>query len=255
MKDRAFVIAAIGDRRKNIQRLVKNIRHYYNDIPIEIITTKDSNIGSYKNYDNPYMVQSNLHFVERIWPKGSYREGVRNSNYYKIKFAMNNHYSSLCLLDDDMFITNKNFIDGFDIAERFGVAVPLNPRVYIKYNAMGTDVQQKDLDEINQTPLYAPSCNFSPFFVYPHHGYTTNFLNRLLSELQFNTCRGTLAIWKASWQTGLTPVYLPEQWCVCGSNAEYIKNYKKVLQGKEIVIEPMMLHLGHKKVREVFGIE
>ena len=252
MKDRAFVIAAFGDRRKNVQRLVENIRQYF-DLPIYIITDNWENIA----WKGDYFSAEKIYFeeVERIWPKGSYREGVRNSNYYKIKFAMNNHYSSLCLLDDDMFITNKNFIDGFDIAERFGVAVPLNPRVYIKYNSMGADVQQKDLDEINQTPLYAPSCNFSPFFVYPHHGYTTNFLNRLLSELQFNTCRGTLAIWKASWQTGLTPVYLPEQWCVCGSNAEYIKNYKKVLQGKEIVIEPMMLHLGHKKVREVFGIE
>ena len=250
MKGRVFIIASFGDRQKQIQRLLKNIRSFV-DYPIHIITTKDSNLGHVEKSRRIYKM-----YVNRKWPKGSYREGIRNSNYFKVFKALE-YDTSVCLLDDDMLIVNKHFVDGFDIAERFGAAVPLNPRVYVKYNMMGADVQQKDLDELRLmvAPLYAPACNFSPFFVYPRIENAKIFLMTLLDELLSNVCRGTLAIWKASWRSGFCPVYLPEQYCVCGSNAEHIKNYTKFLHGENVRIEPMILHLGHKKVRGVFGIE
>ncbi len=250
--NRAFVIAAFGDRHKQVARLVKNIRSYV-DYPIHIITTQDSNIGDLringlKVYDHDITIE----LVPRIWKKGTYREGIRNSNYYKVKFALDHHYDSGLLLDDDMFIVNRDFVDGFAIAERFGVALPMNPRIYTGLNAKGADTTVKDLNDCQDTPYHAPACNFSPFFVYPHLGLTCNFLSQLKEELANNVCRGTLAIWKASWKSHITPVYLPEQWCVCGSNAEYIKNYTKVLRGETVNIHPMMLHLGHPEVVEVF---
>lgn len=242
---KALIIASFGNRQEQVQRLVKNIRSFV-DYRIHIITTEDSNLGRF-NRDNIY-----VECVDRIWPIGTPRADIRNSNYYKILYALDYGYTSMALLDDDMYIANENFVDGFDIAEKFGAALPLNPRIYVKYNAMGADVTSFDLTEIRDWPQYAPACNFSPFFVAPKINGCNIFLEQLKNELRFNTCRGTLAIWKASWKTAFTPVYLPEQWCVCGSNAEYIKNYTKQLKGKEITIEPMMLHLGHEKVREVF---
>jgi hypothetical protein len=249
--DRAFVIASFGNRQIQVQRLIKNIRQY-SDLPIHILTTHDSNLGFPKN---TYTHKIYTEFVDRIWQKGSLRADIRNSNYYKVKFALDHHYHSLCMLDDDMLIVNNQFADGFAIAERFGCALPLNPRIYVSYNMMGADVQYKDIDETLKTPIFASACNFSPFFVYPHCNHTRNFLSQLEKELRENVCRGTLAIWKASWKSQITPVYLPEQWCVCGENAEYIKNYSVLLQGKLTPVKPIMLHLGHEKVKEVFGID
>lgn len=246
LMQRSFVIAAFGDRRTQVQRLVKNIRSYV-DYPIHIITTTDSNIGSFEK--SPGI---NIKSVPRIWAKGTYREGIRNSNYYKVKFAIDHHYDSLCMLDDDMFIVDKNFVDGFVIAERFGVALPINPRIYVGFNAMGSDSTIKDMEYCSNTAGYAPACNFSPFFVYPHAGLVCNFLHELEYQLRNKVCRGTLAIWKASWKSHITPVYLPEQWCVCGSSAEWIKNYTKILRGQTVNIPPMMLHLGHSEVQKVF---
>lgn len=250
MENRAFIIASFGDRQKQLQRLIKNIRSFV-DYKIYIIITKDSNLGNLSD-----LMDVEVEFVERKWKKGSHRADIRNSNYFKVLKAIECD-TSVCLLDDDMFIVNKHFVDGFSMAERFGAAVPLNPRVYVEYNMMGADVQLKDLKELRTmgAPFYAPACNFSPFFVYPRIEFAKIFLTHLLNELTFNVCRGTLAIWKASWQSGFTPVYLPEQWCVCAGNAQYIKNYAKLLKGQEVKIPPMMLHLGHKKVGKIFGVE
>ncbi len=248
--NRAFVIAAFGDRRTQISRLVKNIRSYV-DYPIHIIMTTDSYVGMLQEFSG---VGVKIEFVDRIWKKGTYREGIRNSNYYKVKFALDHYYQSLCMLDDDMFIVDKNFVDGFAIAERFGVALPMNPRIYAGLNAQGADTTVKDLNDCEDTPYHAPACNFSPFFVCPHVSLTSNFLHELAYQLRSSVCRGTLAIWKASWKSQVTPVYLPEQWCVCASNAEHIKNYTKVLKGKTVNIPPMMLHLGHEEVGKVFGL-
>jgi len=256
MKERAFVISAFGDRSKNVQRLVKNIRSY-SDLPIHILTTEDSDIGLPNFSPNMHADKVFIEYVERQWPKGSYREGVRNSNYHKINFALEHHYHSLCMLDDDMYIANPNFIGGFVIAECFGAALPLNPRVYNYVNLMGADVRDDDVNEMAllKIPPSMPAVNFSPFFVYPHAGYTTNFLHALRIELRNVPCRGTVAIIKAMWNSKFTPVILPEQWCVCGSNAQHIKDYTKMFRGKRINIKPIMLHLGHDEVRKVFADE
>lgn len=251
MKERAFVIAAFGNRSKQVRRLIKNIRSY-SDLPIHILTTEDSETIHYVK--NIY-----IEIVERQWPKGSYREGVRNSNYHKINFALRNYwkefrYSSLCLLDDDMYIVNPYFIDGFAIAEQFGAALPINPRVYNHYNMMGADVRPEDWAEMrNKVPSFIPAVNFSPFFVDPRQCSVRSFLGYLKNELQSIPCRGTVAIIKAMWGSKFTPVILPEQYCVCGSNAQYIKDYTKILKGKTIKISPIMLHLGHDEVRKVFA--
>lgn len=250
---RAFVVAAFGDRRKQVSRLVENISKY-SDLPIHIITTKDSNIGltDVVQKDGKWVNEIIIHLVKLQW--NGYREGQRNSNYYKIKFALNHQCDSLCLLDDDMLIVNENFIDGFAIAEKFGAAVPINPRTFQRFNAMGADVHQKDLDEIKDWPQYMTACNFSPFFVQSCVGCTSNYLLQLAKELIENTCRVTLAMWKASWKTGYSPVILPEQWCVCGSNAKHIKGCTELLRGRSVNIPAIMLHLGHDAVRNVYGV-
>lgn len=254
-KKRAIIIAAFGDRRREVQRLIKNIRCFV-DYPIIIIQDEQSNIGAVEPDANV-----KIKYVERVWQTIDPRSGVRNSNYFKIKTTLDcywnnrNEFDSVCLLDDDMFILNENFIDGFAIAERFGAALPLNPRTYVKYNAMGADVQQKDLDEIASAPQYAPACNFSPFFISIQHATARNFALSLIGELRDNVCRGTLAVWKASWESRFMPVLLPEQWCICGEEAQYIKDYTQQLRGQQLSIEPIMLHLGHQKTCDVFKDE
>jgi hypothetical protein len=55
-----------------------------------------------------------------------------------------------------------------------------------------------------------------------------------------NPVRGPLAMWRAIYQTGVAPCLLPPQWCVCAENVGI---------GNEVI-----LHIGHSKVREFYGI-
>ena len=195
-------------------------------------------------------------YVDRQWPVGCYREGVRNSNLFKIREALEDctyrGFESALLLDDDMLIVNKNFVDGFWLAEKFGAALPLNPRTFQLYNLMGADVSDKDYADLEDAPLFAPAHNFSPMFVSLKNPRALYWLTVTGQELRDKTCRGTLAIWKTMLRTGFTPVNLPMQWCVCGAEADYYKNYMQRLRGRDMPIPPIMLHLGHEETRRVF---
>ena len=253
MKERAFVIAVQGDRRKNVERLVKNIRSY-SDLPIHILTTVESYTDYTARFQFPESTNIRLEFVEPVWT--GYRAEIRNSNYWKVNFALEHHYHSLCMLDDDMYIVDPQFKDGFAMAERFGAALPINQRVCNHYNLMGADVRHDDVIELGKAgcPSFIPAVNFSPFFVYPHGGLTQNFLIELKNQLRNVPCRGTVAIIKAMWNTYYTPVILPEQWCVSASNAKYIKIHTEQLRGKQISIPAIMLHLGHEAVRKEYNL-
>ena len=247
---RIILIAAFGDRAANVERLVNNIRRFV-DYPIRIITTLDSEVGG------PYLLGGVTKlFVDRQWPVGCYREGVRNSNMFKIREALEDctyrGFESALLLDDDMLIVNKNFVDGFAIAEKFGAALPLNPRTFQLYNLMGVDVSDKDYLDLQDTPLMAPAHNFSPMFVSLKDARALSWLAATETGLRDRTCRGTLAIWRAMWKTGFTPVNLPMQWCVCGAEAQYIRDYTQRLKGVDLPIPPIMLHLGHEATKLAF---
>ena len=248
---RVIIIAAFGDRAACVERLVQNIRRFV-DYPIIIVTTRDSNVG--QTYCFGGVTRK---YVDRRWAKNTHREGVRNSNYSKIGAALNlfdwnGGYESALLIDDDMFIVHEKFVDGFAIAEKFGAALPLNPRTFQLYNLMGADVSLEDCADAEGSPMFAPAHNFSPMFVSLRDERACSWLSKTRDILQDRTCRGTLAIWRAMWATGFTPVNLPMQWCVCGAEAQYIRDYTKRLKGRDITIPPIMLHLGHEETERVY---
>jgi len=239
---RAIIICSFGDRKCYLDMLFKSLRQYPYIGDVWLIT------------DVPRELMGvNIHLLrpDQLEWKDHLRWPIRNTNLWLAKASLWEQYESVCCLNDDMYICNRGYMDGFALAEKFGVCVPMNPRVYVKYNAMGADTIEEDRKETDKGPIYGPACNMSPMFVCRLHDHAKFLIETYIEELH-NCMRGTLAFWLASYRTGVTPLYLPEQWCVCESNATYIKNYKKPLLGRTHSIEPMMLHLGQKKVREVF---
>lgn len=239
---RGIVVVSFGDRDSIVLPTIDNVR-LFSDLPIKLYTDRVRNIKEDR------VTQVYIKTEELKWTDNP-RWGVRNCNLWSARAALD-AFDSCCVLNDDMRIVNRGYVDGFALAERFGVCVPMNPRIYVKYNAMGADASDNDFMCPDDGPEYAPACNVSPMFVCRGHGRAVNLLHAYRAELQ--TCmRGTLAFWKASWKTGITPVYLPEQWCVCASNARYIRDYEKTLQGKTYNVEPLMLHWGQQGVRDIF---
>jgi hypothetical protein len=239
---RAVVICSFGDRDFYLKTLLKSLRKYPAVGDIWLVTDESKGIEG--------VLEHVLRPDEIMW-KEHPRWPIRNTNLFLAKFSLWEVYESVCCLNDDMYICSKGFLDGFCMAEKFGVCVPTNPRVYVKYNAMGADTTAEDRRETDKGPIYAPACNVSPMFVCRLHSHAKLLIEAYIDELR-SCMRGTLAFWLASWRTGITPLYLPEQWCVCASNASHIKNYKKRLQEVMYSIEPIVLHWGQSGVREVF---
>lgn len=238
---RGIVIVSFGDRDEYIRSIVHNISKY-SDLPILLYTERERSVAG--------ISQKIIKKQHMFWMYSS-RWGIRNCNFWSAHAALNT-FDSCCVLNDDMRIVHSGFVDGFDLAERFGVCVPMNPRIYVKHNAMGADAKDEDFRSPDDGPEHAPACNMSPMFCCRNVNNARVLLLAYTDELL--TCmRGTLAFWKASWKTGITPVYLPEFWCVGAGNARYIKDYRKILRGSTYQIEPMMLHWGQQGVREVFG--
>jgi len=236
-----IVLAVFGNREHQVKRLYNNIRSYC-DYPVIAMSDRDFKVGDIQ--------------VVRVRPMwiGHTRYGVRNNNYFQAVAAYTGLFDLTLCLDDDMYIVSDQFEEGFDLAEKFGCCLPHNPRIYVKYNNQGVDVENIS-DLLSKAPQVAPACNSSPMFYNNHHEGARAFLKEYLRLQTKTPGRGTSLLWLASWRSGFTPLYLPEQWCVCQTNAEYIKNYRKVLKGKEVNIEPIILHIGHRKVADVFGIE
>lgn len=228
--NRAIIITAFGDRRENVQRLIKNIRQYV-DYQIHIITSVESDIGSFTRNDN-----ISIRYVERLWPN-HWRSGQRNGDYYQMKSVLESKHNSILYLDDDMLIVNKDFVQGFELAEKFGICLPLNPRSFVGVDAaIGTDVPNSERQaKISLATAY----NCGTMFVDKRATRAIFFLKQCCKILLQTPMRGPLAVWKAVEYTGVFPYVLPVQWCVCQENVG--------------CSNPIILHYGHKKVREYYS--
>lgn len=239
---RGIVIASFGDRDQQITSLIKNLRNVWpKTLPIKLFTDRERDVGD-------------LHFTQTIinTHEECPRRWIHLSNQILATPDQYSEFDIVCCLNDDMRIMGEGALDGFALAEQFGVCVPLNPRVYAKYNAMGADSDQKHFLRTLSFPIHAPAYNVSPMFVRQSVRGVWGFLKEYRYILEHECPRGTLAFWWAMWRTGFCPLALPEQWCVCGSSAKFIRDLKKPLRGKMFDIEPMMLHWGQTEVREVF---
>lgn len=237
---RTIILAEFGDRHEQLIGLFENIRKHCG-ISIHLYGDAQAVSREYSTYGvKRILIADDEKFTDNP---------VALSNYYKVHGAFQTS-GSVMLLDDDMRITSKAFVQGFELAEKFGICVPANPRIYAINNALGGDVPNNVRSYIGQLSK-APALNFSPMFVDMENSRSHIFMEQLQFILK-GAFRGTIALWIAALETGIVPLILPEQWCVCGSNAEHLKNYSKRLSGTETAIEPMLIHYGHRKVREVF---
>lgn len=262
MKKHTFLVTCFGeDRTIQLNGLIRNLLSFNLDIRIILVT--DSN--RYQSLLNAYSEESFGDYIisEPYW-KDHPRYGVRNSNYWKARvltqwevFFDEKPPRSVCALDDDMRIVDADFFNGFELAERFGICLPQNPRIYACLNAHTEDCSPDDVNQIKQFRTL-PALNISPmFFSYYDNFYgngrrAVKLLNKYMSILRDKCCRGTLAMNKAMIKTGVQPLILPEQWCVGRQNAEHLKDYHFMYRQKRHNVKPLCLHWGQPEVREVF---
>ena len=233
---KGIVLAEFGDRERQIKGLVKNVRSV-STLPVVIYTDRD-----YFDFGEGVTTRK----VAPRWT-GHRRYYNRNNDYWKIVAAR--EFELTLVLDDDMRIVNEQFIQGFDLAEKFGICLPINPRVYFGFDReVGDDVDDNIKRDTIGCPYYMTGNNMGVIFVNTCDHGVKHLLDVYLEFMEQHTCRGPVAMGVACWRSKCTPYFLPEEWCVCGGYNSFKERTRKQ-------VRPMFLHVGHSDVNEWFGHE
>ena len=199
----------------------------YTDADFEIITDIPVNIIK---VDNPI-----------YWP-GIYRYGSKCNDYYKVKGLLESKADYAISMDSDMYIVNKEVMTLLPLTKKFGICLPENPRLQVrKDGANGADGDYHWGSE-DGTRGNGMANNMSPISLFTKSDRGRSLLEHYCKEMEEHPVRGPLAMWRASWKSGVNPYMLPFQWCVCDCG---------IGTGNIIGLEnPIILHVGHKKVMD-----
>lgn len=175
---------------------------------------------------------------------GHPRYGWRMNDFWKVSMLRSALVSgadvAMCF-DADMRIVDREAARQLPmLAAKFGVCLPMNPRYTVRRDAIdGADVSLLGRAHLEDRGLWhGPSVNCSPIAVandLPSLQMVTAYCN----EMRADPIRGPLAWWKAMLSTGITPLILPPQWCVC-----------EVHRGIE---SPIIIHEGHESVKRYYA--
>jgi hypothetical protein len=165
------------------------------------------------------------------------RYGWRANDYFKVQKCLEAGADVAISFDGDMRIVDFHGMRSLPgLAERFGVCLPLNPRYLVKKDFTdGADVEGC----IDQSLWYGPSVNCSPIAINLNDERATYLASTYCMRMLMNPQRGPLNWWDAMLATGIAPLILPPQWCVCE---------RHIGIGGEIC-----LHFGHQSVKRHYG--
>lgn len=199
-----------------------------------------TSIRTVRRYDIPITVYSDIELdidadvvrFQRV--KHPVREENRNSSLIRLIALRDSPHDCTCYLDNDVYVVDSAFLEGFAIAERFGVAMPINPRLTIKKELdKGVDVLPCHKELLKAIPGNLTAFNAGLFYA---HKIASPFLKRAVEIQSANSGRGQANLIQTVWETGTAPYILPKNWLVCSEDC-----------GTD---NPITLHAGHRLILE-----
>jgi DNA-binding transcriptional LysR family regulator len=162
--------------------------------------------------------------------------GNHMHDYYQLRHLLESQSDVAIAFDADLRIVSPDVKALPLFAERFGMALPANPRMLVRVDTLIGAYSDRELDETNGTG-YAVNNGVLAFST--RHTAARRTLEAAAGIIRRSAIRAPLALWRACWQTGFSPYLLPPQWCVCQEHVGI---------GNEII-----LHVGHEKVARYYA--
>lgn len=174
--------------------------------------------------------------VPQLDPKHP-RYGWRMNDYWKVRKMLDFGADVAMCFDGDMRIVNREAARTLPLlAERFGICLPINPRYTVQRDFTdGADVTGCT----DQTMWYGPSLNCSPIALNVAGGAGRRLAAEYCLMMRKWPMRGPVVWWHAMMASGIAPLILPPQWCVCE---------RHIGVGGEII-----LHEGHASVKRHYA--
>ena len=169
--------------------------------------------------------------------------GRKRHHKKKVRKMLDSGADIAMCFDGDMRIVNMEAARMLPaLAARFGICLPINPRYTVEVDMRdGADVP---VTWMQPFPTRAPGVNCSPIAINLRRPMLGGSMAIALAErycdvMLGSPMRGPLAWWQAMWDTQITPLILPPQWCVCE---------RHIGVGGEII-----LHEGHASVKRHYA--
>ena len=165
------------------------------------------------------------------------RYGWRMNDWGKIRKCLDSGSDVAISFDADMWIRDRDAARQIvPLAMTFGICMPINPRYVVKRDFVdGADTPAC----IDQTTWYGPSFNCSPVAINLGSKRSVWLAEEYCRIILQTPQRGPLAWWEAMKFTGVIPLPLPPQFCVCE---------RHIGVGDEAI-----LHMGHAAVARHYG--
>ena len=174
---------------------------------------------------------------ESPFTKSNHRWGWHCCDYYEAKGLLESTADVAISVDSDLMFVSSDVRTILPITKRFGVCVPTNERQIVKVDGIHTRGNDGDyhLDEDeSRGNLLTYDLWWCSFDVSDNRGRA--WLSEFCRLMETNPKRAPLQMSRASWNTGIHPYSMPQQW---GVGSGYIGC------GNEII-----LHVGHTNVQD-----
>jgi len=137
-----------------------------------------------------------------------------------------------------MVVVSEAFRAIVELADIFGLALPINPRLLLKIDG-GIGVDSTYDAAADRTMGLGMTYNLTPIAFSTRHAQARALLERYCEKMKEAPGRGAVHLANASYELGYQPCVLPPQWCVCSP---------RDLDSKHMWREAVALHVGHKDV-------
>ena len=170
--------------------------------------------------------------------RDEHRYGWRAHDYYQGVGMLESTADIVIAMDSDMLIVSEGFRVIVELADIFGLAVPINPRLLLKIDGgIGTDSTYDAATD--RTLGLGMTYNLTPVAFSTRHKSARHLLERYCEQLRQDPGRGAVHLVNASYEIGYQPCILSPQWCVCSP---------RELDSKHLWREAIALHVGHRDV-------
>lgn len=209
---------------KDCLKSIVSLRRYC-DYPIKIFS------------DHLFEINTPGTSIELIQPRDyNIRYGIRNSDYFRLIILRDSPFEATLYLDNDHLAVSSRILDGFEIAEHFGMAIPMNSRTFLDLELkIGKDIGDEDRKELSAAPKSLTDLDCGIIF---YNRRSRELLLAWLEEMEKRPCTGPIALARAIWRTKQYPYILPYNWRV---------------ETPQVGIKtPIIVHLGHPHVKDFY---
>lgn len=215
----SVVYVLVGDRDLELlTHSIRSVRRFLN-VPITVYSDIDLKLSGIKV----------IRYKRRSYEK---REEIRNSSLIRLEALLSSPSDTTLYLDNDVIIVSEYFQEGFVIANRFGLALPQNPRIFLGTEMqIGQDVSDHDKKMLRNVPKHTMTFNSGVIF---YSRRSKQLVQTWRDEQLTNPSRGQMSMWRAFWALGESPHALPINWLVCDSHVG--------------IANPLALHIGHQNI-------